>query len=467
MKIPSLFTRLAALAAAAGLIVGLSLSAQTATAAETAPFTIDPAVKAKSMVDIVPLIPLAKINCEPTDAYLLGPVAAEGTAPAAQLYEVACKTGPGYIITKISDTQVGKTFTCSLAATLHTQKATSPLCILPENTPHYAWLNAQIKPFMPDCTVDKARLIGSTTEEPFLDRYEVSCTTGTGGVVDYPQIGSTAPVDFKNCVIVAGSNSACTFITEEQMRAPLKPVAAKASATCQVNNARFLGVSKDNANLYYEIGCANEVGFVVVTDNKTNYERTIACTSAASLGGCTFTDMGAAAADANTNYSTQLTKAGYPCKVEDYTVLGTQEGTKRDYIEFKCADRPWGLIGFVPQVGSTSSLRVNDCFIDQSGRKDCTFVKESDLRAQLDKLIKIKEPAKNCDVSDVRYIGESDGIEGALVAELACANKRGYIVVVSADRNSIAESTACVLAKSHNDPVQCTIPNNGTYSSTE
>ncbi len=50
-----------------------------------------------------------------------------------------------------------------------------------------------------------------------------------------------------------------------------------------------------------------------------------------------------------------------------------------------------------------------------------------------------------------------------MIAELACTNKRGYIVVVQKDRNSIVEDTPCKIAKEHKDPEQCTIAGNGTY----
>ena len=79
-------------------------------------------------------------------------------------------------------------------------------------------------------------------------------------------------------------------------------------------------------------------------------------------------------------------------------------------------------------------------------------------------LIKAAEPTKNCDVSEVRYIGESSAINNGVIAELACKNKRGYIVVANAARTKLELDTPCRIAKAHNDEQQCQIKDNGTYN---
>ncbi len=482
MKISLDFKKMAQRAQTLTIALGLAIIAcagtQTAYAADNkvAPpvpageFKIDPAVQAKSMTDIPAIIALAKADCVPADAYLLGGTEfakADGTKVKGQLYEVACKTGPGFIVTSVSPTEVGQAFTCSLAAKLALKNPGSIECVLPENKPHYAWLNPIVQPYLPGCQISNARVIGSTSVAPLIDRYEVGCGTQAGGVIDYAQLGAKAPTEFKSCLVVDGTSSACEFTTKDQMAAVLKPIAAAADKDCQVNNTRFVGVTKENDGMFYEFGCANKAGFIVLTKLDNTFQRNIPCASAAGLGGCKFTDAGVAAADAKGTYAAQLAKGGFPCTVEDFNVVGTQEQTKRDYIEFKCKEQPWGLIGFVPQPGSTSTLRMNDCFIDQTNRKSCTLVAEPTLRAQLDKLIKVAQPGKECNISDVRYIGESDGIEGAVILEIACANKRGYIAILSAKRDKLTDSVPCKIAKSHGDPVQCTIAGNGTYATAD
>ena len=462
MKPSSFIDKAQALVIALGMACVASFGAN---AAQAAPLKIDPKIQAQSMTDAPSIIATAKINCDPSNAYRLGDTKGlkNGVETKASLYEIACKAGPGFIITAFSPTDVYQPFTCTLAAKIQKNKADSILCELPENQPHFKWLAPVVQPYLPGCDVSDARVIGSTSAAPLIDRYEVGCKSALGGIIDYPQLGSSAPIEFKPCIQMEGGNSACTFTTKDQMAAAVKPLATAADSKCVVNNTRFVGITKESDGYYYEFGCSNQPGFIALSDLKGAFERVVPCASAAGLGGCSFTDAGTASAGANATFSKQLGDEGIPCTVATYNVLGTQVETKRDYIEFKCPEQPWGVIGFVPQAGSTSFVNVNDCFIDQTKRKLCTYVTPAALMAQLDKLIKLKEPTKGCDVKEVRYIGESSGVDSGVIAELACTNKRGYIVVVQKDRNSIVEDTPCKIAREHKDPEQCTIPGNGTY----
>ncbi len=461
MNIANLASRARTIVVAVGLAVVASIGATQAYAAEP---KVDPA---KAMNDAPAIIATAKIACDPAAAKIIG--GTEYTKPDAtkvkgQLYEIACKAGPGFIVTAVSTSEIYQPFTCILAEKVQKTNAKSLVCTLPENQPTFKWLQPVVQPYLPNCTVSGARLIGSTSAAPLIDRYEVGCSGQAGGIIDYTQLGQTAPTEYKSCLVLDGGNSACTLTTKEQVMATMTPLAAKADPKCQVNNVRFVGVSKENDNLYYEFGCSNQPGFIVATKTDNTFSRIVPCASAAGLGGCTFTDKGAAAAGANGVYTGVLKTAGITCTVSEYNVVGTQESSKRDYVEFKCPEQPWGLIGFVPQPGSTAGVNVTDCFLDQVRHKSCTMVTPDMLKAQLDKLIKTAEPKKNCDVADVRYIGESSGVEKGLIAELACKNKRGYIVVVSGDRTKLETDTPCRIAKAHNEEQQCQIAGNGTYT---
>ncbi len=464
MNIAKLAGRMRTVVVAAGLAMIASIGAGQAYAAD-AKKVVDP------MADAPAIVATAKIACDPTEAKILGGTEytkADNTKVKGQIYEIACKAGPGFMLTVVSPTEIYQPFTCTLADKIHKTKTDSVTCSLEGNKPHYKWLNPVVQPYLPGCVVSDARVIGSTSTGALIDRYEVGCGTQMGGIIDYAQLGQTAPTEFKSCLVVEGSNSACQFTTKDQILAVMKPVAAKSDPKCDVNNVRFVGITKESDGFYYEFGCSNQPGFIVLTKLDNTFVRSVPCASAAGLGGCQYTDKGAAAADAKTTYTAALKKGGLTCTVQDYNVIGTQESTKRDYIEFKCAENPWGVIGFVPQADSTSSLSVDDCFIDQTRRKQCTFVTPDQLKAQVDKLIKVAEPTKGCDVSDVRYIGESSGVDKGVIVEVACKNKRGYIGVITADRTKFADTpTACRIAKAHKDEQQCQIAGNGTFNAAD
>lgn len=429
------------------------------------------AAAAVNAMEIAPqIVATAKINCEPVNAARLGATEYEKddkTKVKGSLYEIACKTGPGFIVTAITPTEVYQPFTCTLAAKIQATKATSIVCTLPENQPHYKWLTPVVQPFLPGCEVSDARVIGSTTQAPLIDRYEVGCGTKAGGLIDYAQLGQTASTEYRSCLTTDGTSSACTFTTKEQLVETMKPLAAQADAKCQVNNVRFVGTSNEGASFFYEFGCTNQPGFMVRTTTTDQFERVVACSAAAGLGGCTFTTAEAASAGASGDYASLLKGAGYTCTVKEFNVVGTQESTKRDYVEFKCPEQPWGLIGFVPQAGSTAGVSVMDCFQVKARNRTCTLTTDDMLKAQVDKLIKVREPNKNCDVKEVRWIGESEGVENGMIAEIACVNKRGYIAVISGDRKSIVDSTPCRIAKSRGGEQQCTIAGNGTYAAAD
>ena len=471
MKISHLADKARSLVVAAGLVLVASF---VAAAAQAEPVKIDPATQAQALTEAPGLIASGKIHCDPIAANVIADPALEkdGKKVKGFMYEVACKTGPGFLATAFSPTEISVAVTCIQSAepAKDAKAGSNATCSLPENTPPYKWLSPVVQPYLPGCVVSAARVMGSTTstaapDVPRVDRYEVACGTSVGGVLDYPQLTSDAQPNFLSCLMVADSKLPCTLSTPAQSLASVKPAAAAADAACEVNNVRWVGITKNSDGYFYEFGCANKPGFMVLTTLDNTYKNTIDCASAAGLGGCQYTDAGVAAADAKGTYSQQLKAAGFPCTVSDYNVVGTQEQTKRDYIEFLCPEQPFGLIGFVPQKGSTSSYKMDDCFHDQVGQQGCTLVTPAVLMAQVDKLIKAAEPTKGCDVTQVRYIGESGGYDDGVVAEIACANKRGYIVTISGDRQSLAEKALpCVVARSHKEYEQCTIAGNGTYT---
>ncbi len=428
---------------------------------------IDPVEQVKAMADAPAMIAAAKIACEPVNAYPRGPHDYEKpdkTKVKANIYEIACKTGPGFIIIAASPTEVYSPFTCTAAWRARQKEANNIGCELPENKPHYKWLAPVIQPYLPGCEISDVRIVGSSTSAPYFDRYEVGCGSKVGGIIDYPQLASDAPVGFRSCIGQEGTNTTCTLSTREQIVDSLKPLAATADSKCQVSDVRFVGVTTDGAGIYYEYGCSNQPGFIVRAKTADNsFDRLVSCSAAASLGGCKLTKAEDVAAGATGDYTSVLKKAGYTCTVADFNVIGTQESSKRDYVEFKCPEQAWGLIGFVPQAGSTAGVSVTDCFLVKTRNRTCSITTDDMLKAQLDKLIKLAEPKKGCDIKEVKYLGESSGVEGGLIAEIACVNKRGYIIVVEKDRNSISIATPCHIAKAHRDPQQCTIAGNGTY----
>jgi hypothetical protein len=424
--------------------------------------------RATGMMDAPALIQEGNIPCELADANYVGEsnLSLDGKTVKGKTYEIACKNATGWIVTK-SEAGLETPYNCTQGNTYALKNKGIPVCALPLNAPHYAWLQADAKTYVPDCVVNKARLVGTITTGAGANRYEVGCANAKALIVDIPLLGSKAPPAYRICLMTEGTSSVCEYQTHEQAVTQIVPIAQKADPACQANNARFIGTAADSDSYYFEIGCSNQPGFVILVKSDNSLDRTVSCTAARALGGCQFTKLEEAASVESDYYTKTLTKAGYGCTVQEFNIIGSQPTTKRDYAEFKCPEKPFGLIGFVPQDGSNGEVNVSDCFVSKTRKNMCSLIDETVYKAHIDKLIKVAQPTKGCDVSDVRYVGESGSEAEGVIVEVACVNKRGYIGTLSADRTKIVDTIPCRIAKTHKEEIQCEIPGNGTYADNE
>jgi len=424
---------------------------------------------AQGMADAPMVIAQSKVKCTLTKAFFVadGNVKINGKNVKGKIYEVACKDGPGFILSTSpegSDTP----YTCTAADGYAQRAKTFPRCTLPENQPHYAWLNSVAKTNLPGCEVVKARLLGSFVEAEQIDRYEVACKDNRGGLFDVGLNGGKPKLTYRSCLMTEGSPSACTFQAKDDILNQAKAIGLKADAKCQVNNVRFIGVTGDNDGYFYEFGCANKPGFIAIEGISGTIDEVRSCALARDLGGCQFTSLADASATELTRYNKVLKDNGIACTVTEFNLVGIQTSSRRDFVEFKCVEQPWGLVGLVPQEGSNSSVNLSDCFIDASRRSSCIFVTKDAMKSQIQKLMKeaksefvgLTYAAMNiCEVREVRYIGESSNEADFLIAEVACTNNKGFIVEISAKRDRISIAKSC---RRPIDGFTCEISGNGS-----
>jgi hypothetical protein len=424
---------------------------------------IDPKKRERGLKDAPQLIIDSNVSCELNDAIYTGQgrIKKDGKDLKADTFEVSCKSGQGYIFFKLETGVTDTAYNCLQAESFAKSAKGITVCTLPSNKPNYTWLTAVIKPVATDCVVTKARFLGAITSTKSL-RYEAVCTSGISAIYDVPDLASQdQKVKAISCLQVAESTSKCEYTTTEQAVKALAPLAQQASKSCIFNNARFLGSGKDVD--YFEIGCANQAGFVILVGAGNTYKNMAGCDQAEGLnGGCKFTDAKAIAAEKVANYATLLKAAGITCTISDYAVTGSQPSTNRDFVEFKCPEQAFGLIGFVPNPNSTASLDVFDCYQARARKRECQFVTEGDLLANLKSIIGTSTDIKqDCILKEVRYIGLAASND--VLVELACENKRGYIAAVNAKRTAYSVAQPCTIAATRKDSEKCEIPGNGTY----
>jgi len=238
------------------------------------------------------------LSCQVTEATLLGAAAdAKGN-----LYEAACATGPGYLITASTPpqaidcvllaSQLAKTAASAPAAApaepqRRGRRAAEPevktvACTLPANLDLLRVQAEYAREAGIACQVDQATPVGAMPDGSIV--YEIGCTGSDGYRINKESTGWTKT----ECIKVMSANGTCEFTTAAEQAATIQALLVGTDADdCTVEQARFMG---GNANgEFYEAKCAAGVGYILrVKEAKT--EQIYACAAARQIGGgCTLT----------------------------------------------------------------------------------------------------------------------------------------------------------------------------------
>lgn len=242
-------------------------------------------IKAAAQVQLT----AAGLTCALTDATQPGV-----NAEQQPLYEVACDSGPGYILIASTPPQ---SFSClELAGTAATARMRDPAadvgqqCVLPANQNGLAVIGGWAREAGVTCNVDEAIAIGKSDDDNMV--YEVGCAGADGYWLEKVAAGWS----LKDCLQIASTGGTCRFTTaQEQADGFEAKLAGTEAAACDVTQVRLMG---SNANgRFYEAKCAAEgEGYIarVGTDGVT--AQIYPCATAQRIGGgCTLTPAPAAA----------------------------------------------------------------------------------------------------------------------------------------------------------------------------
>ncbi|MBU1347959.1 MAG: hypothetical protein KKA16_13550 [Alphaproteobacteria bacterium] len=214
------------------------------------------------------------VTCEVSEAILLGK-----TDDDVEVYEAACATGPGYLVTASTPpVAVG----CVVANTAAAHAiATNPTvrppaaCTLPANLNVDAAIADYAREAGIGCTVDEVRAIGQVGSRAI---YEIGCAGRDG----YRITPSETGWDKVACLVVVNAGSTCAFTTPAEQLASLHALLADTpAADCVVDGGRYMGASANGT--YYEARCAGADGYIFrVRDDAT---EVFACADAEGIGG--------------------------------------------------------------------------------------------------------------------------------------------------------------------------------------
>ena len=239
---------------------------------------------AKAKADAQAALTAAGNGCQVSEATLLGQ-----TAEAAQMFEVACATGPGFIVVASTPANiVDCTLLASQAATARAQNPNADVgrqCVLPANQNASSVFAGYARDAGVPCTVDEGIAIGRTSDGKTV--YEIGCAGADGYWIEQAAAGwSKTP-----CIEVVSRNQQCRFTTPAEQNATIQALVTETpgAADCNIQQIRYMG-GNDNGK-YVEIKCAAGTGAGYVLRILNNaVTASYRCAIARPIGGgCTLT----------------------------------------------------------------------------------------------------------------------------------------------------------------------------------
>lgn len=212
------------------------------------------------------------------------------TRQRKDIYEVACREGPGYLVVAIDRPAI---LNClHLAATEEVLRSADPtrpvtsLCLLDQNRDAAASLRPLATRIDPGCVVDQAAWIGRVGVDQ--DRYEVGCE-GRDGLWLQTPINRTEVTETFACLDLAAMGDACRFTTAQEQAATVAAWLPAGGPTCTADRARVIGVA--GGARYYELSCGPGAGLVLRLTPEGRFDQVWPCAEATGIaGGCRLTD---------------------------------------------------------------------------------------------------------------------------------------------------------------------------------
>ncbi len=407
--------------------------------------------KARGLKEAPAVLAASGVACEIADANYMGQ-GDEKDANGKSLgkltaYEVACKTGPGYVLVSRPSNPKPQVINCIIAAQGQTK------CALPQNTDFKASLAPYVKQAGRQCTISDLRYVGSSTTAA-QDFYEIACAPPQTGFILGASSTGAAPV-VNDCLLVLGTKQECQLTPKAQIVQSFAPAVAKSGKPCQISDVRSMGRSKDGQQDFTEIACGSAAGFVLVTDSAGAFKSVLDCAKAQGVGeGCKLTDVTTAATAEAATYTKLAAKAGFPCNVKQYRFIGMDKDN-HEVVELACNDRPDGALAVFSETGAGS--QIFDCVRAPAiGDTTCKLTQASVVFPKYAAALAAKGRA-TCKVSNAVFLGRTTN--GQEFVETACADGApGWVMGFKSGATTADELLTCKQAT--NSGLPCKLPSN-------
>lgn len=205
--------------------------------------------------------------------------------------------------------------------------------------------------------------------------YEVSCVDGMGYFLisqdpAEPYGISCFAADFTHAADVAAHRTpgpVCgLLVPNADLNAMASALMTKAGTPCTVKNRRWVGQNSKAHTEYDEVVCSDNSGYIVAValPGSTAAVHVSTCHDAAKNGlPCKLSDNGPGLISPRT-FKDALAQHKIACDADpekDIHFFGQENLQKRYVVEFRCSQRPSGLVAYIPAEGSKAPFEAIDC----------------------------------------------------------------------------------------------------------
>lgn len=226
------------------------------------------------------------------------------------------------------------------------------------------------------CAVADAALLADGTaqvngKDVHVRTYEAACASGLGYfLVDQ---GSEQSFGF-SCFSAEATRAAdiaakrepqpaCSLAANADTKRAASTVLSKLGQQCNVTALNPIGRdSKANTELT-EAACSGGTGYVISSPlpGTSQSLSALSCPDSYKRGvACKLSSNGAPLVTMET-FKQALAQHGIACTVQNSKLIGKQNASKRHVVEFQCAEKPDGLVAFIPLEDATAPFEAMSC----------------------------------------------------------------------------------------------------------
>jgi hypothetical protein len=243
------------------------------------------------------------------------------------------------------------------------------------------------------CELSDAQLVvAGTRRAPSANKavetrvYEVACRGSLGYLLETQ--GTEKPISI-SCLSAEEARAAdvakgkqpgffCKLPENKDVYATVASlIAAGGGSPCAVSNIQLYGRSESTQSEFNEVTCKDGQGFLLRTPMPGSEAKitVTSCADAAKQGiKCRLTDSGPIETPVTLEtFKGALAQNGVSCKIGQIRLIGQEDHLKRYVVEYRCADRPAGMIAFIPLEGNTNAYESLACESAASRSVSCEF----------------------------------------------------------------------------------------------